>query len=118
MALREAISYKFKEDNDLDYSPAQIVVSNGAIQSIANACLALLNPGDEAVILTPYWVSYIEIVKFAGAHPVMVSPGIDQPFQVTPAQLAEALSDRSRILIFSSPSNPPGRVYSRAAHNG
>src|SRR5690606_40774849 len=76
--LREAIVDKFKNDNELDYTPAQIVVSNGAKQSLANACLALINPGDEAIILTPFWVSYIEIAKLAGAQPVLVSVGIDQ----------------------------------------
>lgn len=113
LPLREAIVDKFKNDNGLDYSVAQIVVSNGAKQSIANACLALLNPGDEAIILTPYWVSYIEIAKLAGADPVLVSAGIDQDFKVTPAQLEAAITDRSRIVLFSSPSNPTGSVYSR-----
>ncbi len=113
LSLREAIVDKFKNDNGLDYSAAQIVVSNGAKQSIANACLALLNPGDEAIILTPYWVSYIEIAKLAGAEPVLVSAGIDQDFKVTPAQLEAAITDHSRIVLFSSPSNPTGSVYSR-----
>ncbi len=118
LPLRQAIVDKFKNDNDLEYTPAQIVVSNGAKQSLANACLALLNPGDEAIILTPFWVSYIEIAKLAGAEPVLVSAGIDQDFKVTPAQLEAAITDRSRVLMFSSPSNPTGSVYSREELEG
>ncbi|HLU94017.1 MAG TPA: pyridoxal phosphate-dependent aminotransferase [Membranihabitans sp.] len=113
LPLREAIVDKFKNDNGLDYTPAQIVVSNGAKQSLANACLALINPGDEAIILTPFWVSYIEIAKLAGAQPVLVSAGIDQDFKVTPDQLEAAITDRSRVVMFSSPSNPTGSVYTR-----
>lgn len=118
LALREAIVDKFKNDNDLDYTAQQIVVSNGAKQSIANACLALLNPGDEAIILAPYWVSYIEIAKLAGAEPVIVSAGIEQDFKVTPTQLEAAITDKSRIVLFSSPSNPTGSVYSREELEG
>ena len=118
LPLREAIVDKFKKDNNLDYTVQQIVVSNGAKQSIANTCLALLNPGDEAIILTPYWVSYIEIAKLAGATPVLVSAGIEQDFKVTPAQLEEAITDQSRIVLFSSPSNPTGSVYSREELEG
>ena len=113
LPLREAIVDKFKNDNDLDFTAAQIVVSNGAKQSLANACLALINPGDEAIILTPFWVSYIEIAKLAGATPVLVSAGIDQDFKVTPDQLEAVITDRSRVVMFSSPSNPTGSVYSR-----
>src|SRR5690606_41580015 len=78
-----------------------------------SACLALINPGDEAIILTPFWVSYIEIAKLAGAQPVLVSAGIDQDFKVTPDQLETAITDRSRVGMFSSPSNLTGSVYTR-----
>ncbi|HLT93824.1 MAG TPA: pyridoxal phosphate-dependent aminotransferase [Membranihabitans sp.] len=117
-ALREAIVDKFRNDNGLEYTAAQIVVSNGAKQSLANACLALLNPGDEAIILTPFWVSYIEIAKLAGADPVLVSAGIDQDFKITPDQLEAAITERSRVVMFSSPSNPTGSVYSREELEG
>lgn len=113
LPLREAIVDKFKNDNGLEYTTSQIVVSNGAKQSLANTCLALINPGDEAIILTPFWVSYIEIAKLAGATPVLVSAGIDQDFKVTPDQLEAAITDRSRVVMFSSPSNPTGSVYNR-----
>ncbi len=113
LPLRDAIVDKFKSDNGLEYSVNQIVVSNGAKQSLANACLALLNPGDEAIILAPYWVSYIEIAKLAGGKPVVVSAGIEQDFKVTPKQLEAAITDKSRVVMFSSPSNPTGSVYSR-----
>lgn len=109
--LREAISEKFKVDNDLDYKPSQIIVSNGAKQSIANVCLSLLDRGDEVVILTPYWVSYFEIVKFCGATPVTVYAGIEQDFKVLPEQLEDAISEHTKLIIFSSPSNPTGSVY-------
>lgn len=117
-ALRSAISQKLKKDNHLEYTPDQIVVSNGAKQSIANACLALLNPGDEAIILTPYWVSYIEIVKLAGAIPVSVAASIEENFKVTPSRLEAAITDRTRVLLYSSPSNPTGSMYSREELEG
>lgn len=117
-ALRSAISQKLKKDNYLEYGPDQIVVSNGAKQSIANACLALLNPGDEAIILTPYWVSYIEIVKLAGATPISVAASIEEDFKVTPSRLEAAITDRTRVLLYSSPSNPTGSMYSREELEG
>src|SRR5690606_41254922 len=109
--LREAIVDKFKNDNELDYTPAQIVVSNGAKQSLANACLALINPGDEAIILTPLWVSYIEIAKLAGAQPVLVSAGIEQDFKVTPDELEAAITNRSRAVMFSYSSKRAEMVH-------
>jgi len=112
--LREAIQHKFKRDNNLDYGVKQIVVSNGAKQSIANVCLALLDPGDEVVILAPYWVSYSEIVKLAEGVPVLVKAGIEQDYKVTKAQLEAAITDRTRAVLFSSPCNPTGSVYSAA----
>lgn len=111
MELREAIVDKFKRDNNLTFTPQQIAVSNGAKQSIANVCLALLDPGDEVIILTPYWVSYNAIVKFAGGTPVPVKGKIDQDFKVTAEQLDEAINDRTKMIIFSSPCNPTGSVY-------
>lgn len=111
---REAISRKFKRDNNLDYSVSEIVVSNGAKQSIANVCLALLDPDDEVIIFTPYWVSYYEIVKFAGGTPVTVSADITQDFKVSADQVREALSPHTKAIIFSSPCNPTGSVYTRA----
>ncbi len=109
--IREAISTKFKRDNNLDYSPAQIVVSNGAKQSIANLSLTLLDEGDEVIILAPYWVSYYEIVRLSGAKPVIVLGGIENDFKVTADQVAEAINENTRMVLFSSPCNPTGSVY-------
>lgn len=110
---RKAIVEKFKRDNDLHFSIDQIVVSCGAKQSIANVCLALLNPGDEVIIFAPYWVSYFEIVKLAGGIPVILSSSVDQDFKVTSGQLQNALTDRTRFILYSSPCNPTGSVYSK-----
>ena len=111
--LRQAIVRKFKRDNDLDFSINQIVVSNGAKQSLANLSLALLNEGDEAVILAPYWVSYYEIIRLGGGTPVVVKAGIEQDFKVTPEQLEAAITPNTKFVLFSSPCNPTGSVYSR-----
>lgn len=113
-ALREAISRKLKRDNSLQYSPSQIVVSNGAKQSLANLSMALLNPGDEVIIFAPYWVSYFEIVRIGQGTPVVLEAGIDQDFKVTPGQLSGALTDRTKAILFSSPCNPTGSVYTPA----
>lgn len=110
--LRKAIQEKFRRDNGLEYGINQIVVSNGAKQSIANLALSLLNEGDEVIILSPYWVSYSEIVKLAGGVPVFVHAGIEQDFKATAAQIEAAITGRTRILLFSSPCNPTGSVYS------
>lgn len=110
--LRKAICEKFQSENDLHFDPSQIVVSNGAKQSIANICLATLNEGDEAIILAPYWVSYVEIVKFAGGIPVVVSAGIEDDFKVKASQIKNAITTKTKLLIFSSPCNPTGSVYS------
>jgi aspartate aminotransferase len=109
--LTEAISKKFKRDNDLDYAPNQIVVSNGAKQSIANLSMALLDKGDEAIVFAPYWVSYSEIIKMAGGVPVFVKAGVEQDFKVTAAQVEAAITDRTRFVLFSSPCNPTGSVF-------
>ncbi len=111
MDLRNAICDKFRVENKLEFKTSQIVVSNGAKQSIANICLALLDEGDEAIILAPYWVSYVEIVKFAGGHPVVVSAGIEDDFKVKADQIKDAITPRTKLLIFSSPCNPTGSVY-------
>jgi aspartate aminotransferase len=111
--LREAICRKLKRDNGLTYTPDQIVVSTGAKQSIANAVLSLLNPGDEAIIPSPYWVSYKEVIKLAEAKGVFVPAGIENDFKITPTQLENAITPRSKIFLFSSPCNPTGSVYSR-----
>lgn len=112
VVLRQAISDKFKRDNDLEYSLDEIVVSNGAKQSIANVMLSTINPGDEVIILSPYWVSYYEIIKLAGGIPVPVKAGVEKDFKVSGAQLKEALNEKTRGMIFSSPCNPTGSVYS------
>lgn len=113
MELRQAIAKKFKRDNALEYTAQQIVVSNGAKQSIANVCLSLLNPGDEVIIFSPFWVSYPEMVKMAEGVPVMVHAGIEQDFKVEPAQLEAAITEKTKMLLFSSPCNPTGSVYTR-----
>ncbi|MCO6492114.1 MAG: pyridoxal phosphate-dependent aminotransferase [Phaeodactylibacter sp.] len=109
--LRQAIQTKFKRDNGLDFGLNQIVVSNGAKQSIANICLSLLDEGDEVIILAPYWVSYSEIVKLAGGVPVLVSADIDRDYKASAGQVAAAITPRTRMLLFSSPCNPTGSVY-------
>lgn len=111
--LKNAIIEKFKRDNDLSYGPKEIVVSNGAKQCIANVCLSLLDPDDEVIIFTPYWVSYFHIVEFAGGKPVTLYAGIDQDFKVTADQLENAITPRTKLIIYSSPSNPTGSVYSQ-----
>jgi len=109
--LVQAIIKKFKRDNGLEYDANQIVVSNGAKQSIYNLSQALLNHGDEAIILAPYWVSYHDIIKMAGGVPVIVKADIDQDFKVTPEQLEAAITPKTKFVLFSSPCNPTGSVY-------
>ena len=109
--LRKAIQTKFKRDNGLDYDINQIVVSNGAKQCIANICLSLLDEGDEVIILAPYWVSYSAIVELAGGVPVLVSAGIEDDYKVSAQQVADAITNRTKAVLFSSPCNPTGSVY-------
>jgi aspartate aminotransferase len=111
--LRKAISDKFKTENNLDYPPDQIVVSTGAKQSIANVVLALVNPGDEVVVPTPYWVSYSQIISLAEGIPVFVHSGVEADYKITPAQLEKAITSKTKLFIFSSPCNPSGTVYTR-----
>lgn len=111
--LTKAISEKFKRDNGLDYKPEQIVVSNGAKQTIYNLCQALLDPGDEALLFAPYWVSYLEIVKMASGVPVPVYAGVDREFKPTPEQVEAAITPRTKFVLYSSPCNPTGSVFSR-----
>jgi len=110
---RAAIKNKLKRDNGLDYEVNQIMVSNGAKQNIANICLALLNSTDEVLIFTPYWVSYIEIVKFAGGVPVVIKAPIEADFKVTADQVRKAITANTKLVIFSSPCNPTGSVYTK-----
>ena len=111
--LREAIAGKLRRENGLEYSPSEILVSGGAKQSVCNAVLALVNPGDEVIIPAPYWVSYPQMVKLAGGTPVHVFAGIESNFKITPEQLEKAITPRTRLLILCSPCNPTGAVYSR-----
>lgn len=112
--LRQAISEKFKEDNGLDYGPDQIVVSNGAKQSIANVFMALLDPGDEVIVFAPYWVSYTALIQLAEGKSVFVSGDISNDFKATAAQLKAAITDKTKAVIFSSPCNPTGSVFTKA----
>lgn len=112
-ALRKAIVEKLKNENGLDYTPSQILVSNGAKQCVCNALMAVVNEGDEVIIPAPYWVSYPEMVKLADGTPVVVSAGIDQDFKITPAQLEASVTPKTRALILCSPSNPTGSVYNK-----
>ncbi len=114
LELRKAICTKLKRDNNLDYSPAEIIVSTGAKQSIANLCLSLLNPGDEVILPAPYWVSYFELVKLGEATPVVVKSSIDTDFKISPEQLEASITDKTKMLLFSTPCNPSGTVYSKA----
>jgi len=112
--LRSAIVQKFKRDNDLEFTPDQIVTSTGAKQSLANLCLSLLNPLDEVLLPCPYWVSYTELVKLAEGVPVEVPSTIDSDFKVTPEQLEAAITPKTKLLMFSSPCNPSGTVYTQS----
>lgn len=111
--LREAICQKFKRDNDLDYKPENIVVSTGAKQSLANAVLALVDIGDEVIIPAPFWVTYSELVKIAGGVPVIIKSAMENKYKITPQQLENAITERSKVFLFSSPCNPSGAVYSK-----
>jgi len=112
-ALKEAIQAKFERDNQLKFDTSQIVVTSGAKQALFNLCMGLLGPGDEAIIPAPYWVSYPDMVKIAGADPVIINAGIDQDFRITPRQLAAAITPGTRLFILNSPSNPTGASYSK-----
>lgn len=113
LELREAIAYKFKRDNNLEYTADEIVVSTGAKQSIANAVLCLINPGDEVLIPTPFWVSYLEILKLAGGVPILIDAEIENDFKVTAAQIEKHITPKTRMMIFSTPCNPTGSVYNK-----
>jgi aspartate aminotransferase len=112
--LRQAIAHKFKRDNGLDYTADDIVVSTGAKQSIANAVLCLINPGDEVIIPAPFWVSYLEILKLAGGVPVIIDTNIENDFKITAEELKAHITPKTRMMMFSTPCNPTGSVYSRA----
>ncbi|MCI9284697.1 MAG: pyridoxal phosphate-dependent aminotransferase [Muribaculaceae bacterium] len=114
MSLRKAVSEKLARENGVSYAPEQIVVANGAKQALCNVILASINPGDEVVIPMPAWVSYVEMVKLAGGVTVSVNADISQDFKITPAQLEQAITPATRMLLLCSPSNPTGSVYSRA----
>ena len=111
--LTKSISEKFKRENNLDYRPEQIVVSNGAKQTVYNLCQALLNDGDEVVVFSPYWVSYWEIVKLSGGVPVPVYAGVERDFKPSPEQLEAAITPKTKFVLFSSPCNPTGTVFAR-----
>ncbi len=113
LELREAICKKFKRDNNLDYTPDEIVVSTGAKQSIANAVLCLINPGDEVIVPAPYWVSYLEILKLAGGVAKVINSTIEADFKITPKELEEAITPKTRMIMLSTPCNPTGSVYSK-----
>lgn len=113
MSLRKAVSRKLKEENGVDYAPEQIVVSNGAKQALCNVILASINPGDEVLIPTPAWVSYVEMVKLARGTNVLVPTTLEDNFKITPGRLEAAITPRTRMVLLCSPSNPTGSVYSR-----
>ncbi|MDX2128550.1 MAG: pyridoxal phosphate-dependent aminotransferase [Chloroherpetonaceae bacterium] len=112
LELRKAISEKLQRDNQLSYTTDEIIVSNGGKQAITLAILALINEGDEVIIPAPYWVSFPEMVKIAGGTPVVISAPVSQDFKISPAQLEAAITSRTKLLIFNSPSNPTGKIYS------
>lgn len=112
--LKQAICRKFKRDNNLDYQPANIVVSTGAKQSLYNIAQVMINPGDEVILPAPFWVSYYEIIKMAGGIPVEVPTSIETDFKITPAQLEAAITPSTKMIWYSSPCNPSGSVYNRA----
>ena len=111
--LKEAIAQKFKSDNNLEYSPEEIIVSCGAKHSLFNAILVLCNDGDEVILPSPYWVSYPEMIKVAGGEPTVLKTAPDNKFKITPAQLRKAITAKTKLLILNSPSNPTGMVYTK-----
>ncbi|MCY1636271.1 pyridoxal phosphate-dependent aminotransferase [Marinifilum sp. D737] len=113
LELRQAVVNKLKRENGLDYTTDQIVVSNGAKQSIANAMMSIVNKGDEVIIPSPFWVSYSEIVKLAEGTSVFIPTSIEQDFKITPDQLEKAITSKTKAFLFSSPSNPTGSLYSK-----
>ncbi len=113
MELREAISTKFKRDNNLDYKPSQVVVSTGAKQSLANIFLSVLDEGDEVIIFAPYWVTYYEQIKLAQGVPVVLQSDISSDYKINPEELKEAINEKTKLIIFSSPCNPSGTVFSK-----
>lgn len=118
MSLRKAIADKLRDENHVSYDAAQVVVSTGAKQALSNVILATVNPGEEVVIPVPAWVSYVEMVKLAEGVPVLVTAGMEQGFKVTPAQLEAAITDKTRMVMLCSPSNPSGAVYDREEIKG
>ena len=113
LELKEAICEKFKKDNNLTYAPSQIIVSTGAKQCLSNVALAMLNPGDEVILPTPYWVSYSDITKIAGGVPVDIPTSLETHFKITPQQLEEAITPHTKMMWLSSPGNPSGVIYTR-----
>lgn len=111
--LRQAISRKFKEENGLDYTPEQIIVSAGGKHTLINIMISVVDPGEEVILLAPYWVSYLDHVIFAEGKPVIVQTTIESDFKVTPEQLEAAITPKTRVVLFNSPSNPTGMVYTR-----
>ena len=111
--LRQAIARKLERENHLHYTPSEILVSNGAKQSVCNTVMALVNDGEEVIIPAPYWVSYPQMVKLAGGEPVIVEAGFDQNFKMTAEQLEAAITPKTRMIILCSPSNPTGSVYNK-----
>lgn len=116
--LRQAVCDRLKRDLDLDYEPAQVVVSAGGKHSLANTILSIIDPDDEVIVPAPYWVTYVELVKLAGGKNVIVTAGIDQDFKITPAQLEAAITPKTKMLLLNTPSNPTGSMYTAEEMEG
>ena len=114
LELRQALARKLKDENGLDYAASEIVITNGAKQAIGNAVFALIEPGDEVILLSPYWVSYEITIRLAGGVPVIIKAGVEEDFKVPPERIATALTDRTKLIILNSPNNPTGAVWSEA----
>lgn len=113
MDLRKAVAAKFKKENNLDYTPQQIIVSNGAKHALANAIMSIVDDGDEVIVPAPYWVTYVELVKLAGGASVVIQTALENDYKVTPAELEAAITPRTKAFLLCSPSNPTGSVYSK-----
>lgn len=113
LSLRQAICHKLERDNHLHYNPEQIVVSTGAKQSLANIFMSTLNPGDEVIVFAPYWVSYYEQIKLAQAEPIIINSSIESDYKINPEDLKAAITDKTKLIIYSSPCNPSGSVYTK-----